>query len=180
MIRKLSKREQYIFAICVTLIVLYAGKKTVWGAFNMKRQERRLEMMKTASTIREYHRIIEENGDIAVRYGVYAGELRQQHSDEEEMSVFLSAIDAKAGAFGLHVSDLKPRRTKNDHFYNEFSAGLSLTGEWIPLMQFLHTLQQSPYFLKIVELQIEKDTRPRGALRCRLALSRVLLTRTVE
>lgn len=179
MILRLSGRERYILAVCAVFMLFYIGRN-IWTAFNMKQRQRQLEISKAESVIRKYRHTLERNGEVRAKYSAYAARLRQQRSDEEEMSVFLSTIDAEARTGGLYVSDLKPRRIKNNGFYSEFSAGLSLSGEWVPVMQFLQVLQQSPHFLKIVELQIEKDTRPQGALRCRLVLSRILFMSTVE
>ena len=170
-----SEREKFlsIVTLCAAVAgVLYAGiylplhRLAVDVREQIDTSERQLQ--KTMRTIhkgkfseKEYQSILEH--------------FKQASSDEQEMSSMLSLIEAVARGINIRIVDMKPRRPKVNDLYNQFFINLEIDGELAAVTEFIHDLQNPPYFFHIDELRLNKVSPQMAGLKCQVTLSKILI-----
>ena len=80
---------------------------------------------------------------------VYEQKFKQSASNEGTMSSILSEIEAAAADLKLQIANLTPKRVKETNFSNRFSVSLSIDGDFMDILQFLHRLQGEPHLLTL-------------------------------
>ena len=90
---------------------------------------------------------------------VYEQKFKQPASNEGTMSSLLSEIEAVAAGLKLQIANLAPKRVKETDFSNRFSVSLSIDGDFMDILQFLHRLQSEPHLFDVEEARFDKGTR---------------------
>jgi len=159
MIRRLSARELKILIVSSILASTYIGyillvrpakEKFISLDEEIAAQQRRL-----ARTSAE----IKKAGDMEKVLAVYEQKFKQPASNEGTMSAILSEIEAVAADLKLQIANLTPKRVKETSFSNRFSVSLSIDGDFMDILQFLHRLQGEPHLFDVEEARFDKGTR---------------------
>ena len=174
--RQLSKREQIIFGICLTLAGVYVLVNGVVKPFRerisgidgmIERKER------------EYNkdmRLIQKAKVARKRNRSALSQFEQTKSSEQVMATILSDIEKVAQDLKLQISDLKPKRVKEGEFFNHFSVSLTLNSEFSKILHFIYKLQNQPYEFNIEEAKFDRGARTRAqVVRTNLTLKKVLV-----
>jgi len=173
--RKFSQRENRIFMLTITVVLLYATYNGMFKPFKQKMISAKLQ---TESLERQYSknlRIIRKAKMITQEYDAYLEEFKQTATNEEVMSSIISEIEATAANLSIQISDLKPMRVKALDFYNHFSVSLKINSELVDIIEFLYVLQDQPHLFDIEELRFVKRTRRKGAV----VMTNLVLTKTL-
>jgi len=176
MARQLTKREQYIFTVAMIAVAVYAGfngiVKPLKGRIDLvegriagkeRQLNKYLRMIRRAKALEEDHRF-------------YLDHFKQSGTDEEVMSAILSEIEEVSRKLGVSISDLKPKRVRNEEAYNSFSVSLAIKSEFPDILKFLHTIQRQPHLFNVEELRFDKQARRKSSsLKTRLVLRKILI-----
>ena len=173
--RHLSQREAKIMVVCIAAVTIYVGYSFVFNPLNAKLIHLDQEIETSEAKLTKYLKIIQRKPMIEEQYHKFSEYLKQESSQEKEMTSILSEIGSIASDIKLPVVDLKPRRVKEVDFYNNFSVSLIVDGEFLTIMQFLHILQNRPHLFGIEEVRLEKGSVRSANIKCRLVLSRALI-----
>ena len=159
MIRRLSAREVKILIVSLLLAFGYIGytflvrpakEKFIALDEEIAAQQRRL-----AKTSAE----IQKAGSLERSWEVYEQKFKQSASNEGTMSSILSEIEAVAADLKLQIANLTPKRVKESELSNRFSVSLTMDGNFMDVLQFLHTLQSEPHLFDVEEARFDKGTR---------------------
>ena len=163
MIRRLSARELKVLIFSSLLAAAYIGyillvrpakEKFISLDEEIAAQQRRL--VKTSMEIKKA-------GDMEKILAAYEQKFKQPASNEGTMSSLLSEIEAVAADLKLQIANLTPKRVKETNFSNRFSVSLSIDGDFMDILQFLHRLQGEPHLFDVEEARFDKGTRQQAA-----------------
>ena len=159
MIRRLSARELKILVVSSTLAFVYIGYILLIRPAKEKLieldQEIELQQRRLAKTSAE----IQKAGATEKVWAVYEQKFRQPASNEGTMSSILSEIEAVAADLKLQIANLTPKRVRESDISNRFSVSLTIDGNFIDVLQFLHTLQGEPHLFDVEEARFDKGMR---------------------
>ena len=173
MSRFLNHREQKIFIIC--LVAVFAAFFYNNLIVPLQREANLLqgEIVIKKTQLAGNFKVIERAEKFDVQYDGYLKRFGKSGTEEEVTSSFLSEIEKVTGKLELHVAELKPQRIEHDEFSDRFSIHLTMSSEFVDIVRFLHTLQQSPYFFDVEEVEFKKSVkRSQGAITTRLVLGK--------
>ncbi|MDO8580292.1 MAG: type II secretion system protein GspM [Candidatus Omnitrophota bacterium] len=176
MIRRLTKREQYIFYICLLFIgifIFYQGLiKPSWEESESLDQKIVIQQRR----LQKDQRLLQEAKGKEKAHAAYLLAYKQNGTDEQVMSSILSQIEKLAGELKLRISDLKPQRVKQLELLNQFSVSVTIDSEFDDILNFLYLLQQEPYSFNVEEVRFDKGTRRNETIiKSQLVLSKVLI-----
>ena len=163
MIRRLSSRELKILVVSSVLASTYIGyillvkpakEKFVALDEEIIAQQRRLARNSTE---------IKKADDMERLLAVYEQRFKQPASNEGTMSSILSEIETVAADLKLKIANLTPKRVKETALSNRFSVSLAIDGDFLDILQFLHTLQSEPHLFDVEEARFDKGTRQQTA-----------------
>ena len=163
MIRRLSARELKILIVSLALAAVYIGYillvKPAREKFVALDEEIALQQRRLAKNSAEMQRA----GSMEKALQVYEQKFKQSASNEGTMSSILSEIEAAAADLKLQIANLTPKRVKETNFSNRFSVSLSIDGDFMDILQFLHRLQGEPHLFDVEEARFDKGTRQQAA-----------------
>ena len=174
--RKLNSREQKILIVCMALIVIFVSYQLLIKPFKngiSSAQEKKITLQKQ---LRKHLEVIEEARQIEKKYEFYKSNYKQGKTDEQLMSSLLSEIEGVAGELGLNISDLKPKRVRNEELFNRFSISLAMDSEFKDVMHFLYLLQGPAHQFIIEELRFDKGMqRNQNSVKSYLVLGKIFI-----
>lgn len=171
----LSARERFLSTLTssmAALAILYAGIYLPLHRQSMDVQEQiEVSERQLQKTIRTIHRgkFSEQEYQTILEY------FKQTSSDEQEMSSMLAQIEAIARGINIRIVDMKPRRPRGFDLYNQFFINLEIDGELVSITEFIHNLQNPPYFFHIDELRLNKVSPQMAGLKCQVTFSKILI-----
>lgn len=176
MIKRLTRREQGIFVICLAMIFIFVGYGGVIKPLRAKIVSTDEEIRIYQRRLKKSTRAIRKSRELEQQYNEYLRKFKQTKTDEQVMASVLSEIESIASDFGLLISDLKPKKVKHEEYHNKFSVSLTISSELIEILRFLHTLQGQPHFFDLEETRFDKSSRRKlSAVKARLVLSKILI-----
>jgi len=176
MIKKLTKREQKIFVVCVAVLCVYVGFSIFFEPLMAKLTAVDEEIRIYEGRLNKNIRTVEKAKGSQRQYDEYLSRFKQSKTDEQVMTSILSEIERVSGKFGLPISELKPKRVMRDEHFNKFSVSLMINGELIDILRFLHTLQDRPHFFNLEEARFDTVTRRTSTtIKTHLVLSKILI-----
>ena len=159
MIRRLSARELKILIVSLFLALTYAGYillvKPAQERFAALDEEIDAQQRRLAKNSAE----IKKTGVTERILADYEHKFKQSASNEGTMSSILSEIEAVAADLKLQIANLAPKRVKETNIANRFSVSLTIDGNFMDVLQFLHTLQSEPHLFDVEEARFDKGTR---------------------
>ena len=163
MIRRLTKREQKIFILCVVLAVVYFIYnflvKPARGKLAMLDQEivaQNRRLAKNAAAMQRAHAL-----ETTIEF--YEQKFKQSRSNEETISSILAEIEAVATQLHLQIANLTPKRVQEANLYKRFLVNLTMDGNFMDILQFVHILQSEPHFFDVEEVRFDKGMREQTA-----------------
>ena len=163
MIRRLSSRELKILVVSSVLASTYIGyillvmpAKEKFFALDEEILAQQRRLAKSATEIKKAD-------DMERLLAVYEQRFKQPASNEGTMSSILSEIEAVAADLKLQIANLTPKRVRESDISNRFSVSLTIDGNFIDVLQFLHTLQGEPHLFDVEEARFDKGTRQQTA-----------------
>lgn len=171
--RTLTKRENQILMACVVLLAVYVGYNFVYKYFLEKFNslEEKIEAQKLH--LIKNQKLLSKQKAWEIQYEQLTQALRQQRSDEQEMAMILSEIEAVVNQIGLRVTDMKPQRVRKEDFYNLFTINLTTDGSLPAILNFIYLLETRPHNFDILEMRLERGSPGSTELRGLLTLSRI-------
>ena len=159
MIRRLSARELKILIVSSVLAATYIGYillvKPAKEKLTVLDEEIAVQQRRLAKSALE----IKKAEDMEKTLAVYEQKFKQPASNEGTMSSILSEIEAVAADRQLQIANLTPKRVKETDISNRFSVSLTIDGDFLDILQFLHTLQSEPHLFDVEEARFDKGTR---------------------
>ena len=163
MIRRLSVRELKILVVSLALAFVYIGYilfvRPAKERIVELDQEIELQQQRLAKSSVE----IQKAGATEKVWAVYEQKFKQPASNEGTMSSILSEIEAVAADLKLQIANLAPKRVRESNISSRFSVSLTIDGNFIDVLQFLHTLQGEPHLFDVEEARFDKGTRQQTA-----------------
>ena len=176
MIKRLTKREQKIFIVCVAVVAIYGGYHGVLKpvVHSAEAIEKRVEA-KEREKIKDL-KVIQRGKAIEGEYQAYFERFGQTRTNEQVKSAMVADIEEVARSLQLQISDLKPKREKKGEFYNRFSISLTIDSSLNEITQFFHAIQSAPHYFDVDEVSFDKASRrPSSQIKTNLVLSKVFL-----
>lgn len=171
----ISQREKNILIIIVSFLVFYAGYNFLFEPLIKKLSSLNKEIASKELKIKKGYKILNQEGVVVEEYKKYAQYLRQNSSDEQEMSSILSEIEAVAHQLNLRISDMKPHKVKVIDFYNSYAVEIECEGKLSEISKFIYTLQSPPHLLKTEKLRLEKQASASNNLKSYLLVTKILI-----
>jgi len=171
----LSKREGFVFALCLLVIIVYAGLNFVFKPLRARDTQLQGKIAVSEKRLKNHLVLLRAEKTVDEEYEKYAPYFQQKLSDEQEMAAILSEIENVANQTGLRIADMKPQRVKKVDFYNSFSAALTVEGGLGVILQFLYASQNIPHLFRVDEIYFEPySKRDSQLIKCRLILDKAL------
>ena len=176
MMRKLTKREKFFFCLFVAAGVIFIGYRfCVYPLMKTSGRQGGAVRSKYIS-LRKKIRSLETLAQLRNDYNLLEEKFEQDGSSEQVISSIISEIESVAGKLNLKISDLKPRKVKEDLYVNRFSVSLTLDSTFDEIIEFLRVLQQDPYRFNVDEFRIDKGSRRKSStLKVRLIIGKFFI-----
>lgn len=164
MIRGLTKREQNIFVLCMILAMVYlvynflikpAREQLFTLDEEIAAQTRRLA--RNAAEMQRAHAL-----EKTIEF--YEQKFKQSRSNEETVSSILAEIEMVATRLHLQIANLTPKKVQETKFYKRFLVSLTMDGDFMDILQFVHILQSDPYLFGVEEARFDKGPRQQAAV----------------
>lgn len=176
MIKRFTQREQII---SIVTLILLGVLVSYYAVIKPLREKIIFLEKKTADQRKQFGKnlkLVREAGEIEKQYAPYLEKFKQDKPNEQVMSGILAEIEAAAAGLELQISDLKPKRVKEDGRYNQFSVSLTIDSNFLNIVHFLHILQSEPHLFEVEELEFDKGSqRKSDTMKTRLVLTKVLI-----
>lgn len=176
MIKRLTQREQAIALVTVILLGILVSYYVVIKPLHEKKFLLEKKMTEQHKQLKKNLKLIQEAEELKKEYTPYLEKFKQQKPNEQVMSGILSEIEAAAAGLDLQISDLKPKRVKEEGEYNQFSVSLTIDSSFVNIVHFLHILQSEPHLFEVEEVEFDKGSQRKSeTMKTRLVLTRVLI-----
>ncbi|MBI5416034.1 MAG: type 4a pilus biogenesis protein PilO, partial [Candidatus Omnitrophica bacterium] len=156
MIRRLTKRERVIFILCVIMAGIYIGYnlvvRPVREAFLRLDRDIGAGQRRLAKSFLE----IRKSVSLDKVFQFYEQKFKQSRSNEETMASILAEIEGVSVPLHLQIANLSPKRVREGEFYNRFSVSLTIDGNFVDILEFLHILQSEPHLFDVEEARFDK------------------------
>jgi len=169
----LNHREQKIFMICLATVSVAVFYNNLIAPLQQEINSLQVEIGIEKKQLIGNLKVIKRAEKFDEQYSNYLKRFGRSGTEEEIASSILSEIETIAGKLKLHVAELMPERIEHDDFNDRFSVRLTMSSEFVDIVRFLHTLQQSPYFFDVEEVEFKRSARrDQGAITTRLVLGK--------
>jgi len=176
MIRRITAREKKIFIAALAALSLSFLYNGLVGPLQEKKDIFDQEIAAGEKQLALNRGIIQRSKALDARYDVYFSQFSRLGTSEETVSSVLSEIESVAGKLGLHVTDLKPNKIRQNEYDHQFSVSLTINSELVDIARFLYTLQQEPHLFDVEEAAFEKFMKKdQTMITTRLVLSKVFI-----
>lgn len=173
--KKLKPRETVILIITIILAILFMAyqfviKPVQEGAIDINDQLR-LDQDK----ILKAREMVAEGPQTDARYRNLVNLIGLNDSDEAQMPTIVSKIESAARENNIHIGNIQPQKSDVGKEVTFLGVEVEIDGQWLDIVQFLNSLQQSPNLYFINELNLEKYSDTANSLRGRIVVSRMCL-----
>ena len=173
--RQLTQREQQILGVCGAVIFLYVSFRMVWIPSQSEGDVLKAKIEARTRLLEKDFKILQNGKTIAGQYDRYLSLLKQEGTDEQEMSAILSLIESLGNEIQLRFSQMKPLQVQREDFYSIFPVSLSMEDSLPKIDRFLYTVQNQPNFFEVEEIHLEKSSTQNNFLQARLVLKKKLI-----
>ncbi|OGX26643.1 MAG: hypothetical protein A2787_02230 [Omnitrophica WOR_2 bacterium RIFCSPHIGHO2_01_FULL_48_9] len=171
---RLSGRERTIFFLCLAVVFVYFVYIFLYQPFQEQRSDLSTQIEAAQREFMKNSKFIENSQAYQAEYDTYLEKFKQQGSEEEVMSSFVSEIEQIAAQFNVRIAEMKPRKVRREDFYNNFSVNLNINTRLNDLIRFLYVLQSDPHFFGVEEFRFDKNFPQNVNLQCQLTVSKTL------
>lgn len=163
MIRRLTKREQKIFILCVLLTAVYLAYNFLVKPASEKLATLDQEIAVQKRRLAQNAAAIQRGRTLERIIAFYEQKFKQIRSNEETVSSILAEIEAVATQLHLQIANLTPKRVQETKFYKRFLVNLTMDGDFMDILQFVHILQSEPHLFEVEEVRFDKGMRQQAA-----------------
>jgi Tfp pilus assembly protein PilO len=182
--RELNKREKIIIATVAIALVVFIVQRLIVEPQSRRLSKARKEL---ASISEQYSSLLPKlAGFKNLRTEVVSKE-RQLASLEEVLSYkaepgeIIHEVSRQAQVYGLQLDHLRPQRTtvlrsragKAEEF-RQLVLNLGIRGRYEQLGEFISSLEEQPFYVKVAELKVERGRERPQLLEIRLQLEIVV------
>lgn len=176
MSRQLSQREQKILIITIGLAVIYLTNTGIIKPLKERIGKIDSQITIEQSRIHKNLRIVNKAKAQDRLYREYENRYKQEKSNEEIMSAMLSDIEQAASDLNLRITDMKPKKVKNEDVYQLFSLSLKIDSHLKDIIRFLYLIQSDPYVFEVETIRFDKGSRKKSkSLKANLILSKIYI-----
>lgn len=175
MARSLSAREKKILIVCLAMVAFYLIYSFGYQKIKEVMRGQESAFLRNEKSLRKYAHVLRSERAIEQKLAGYIKALKQNGSDEQEMTRVLSDIEAVADKVSIRIINMAPEKIKKSDFYNYFSVDVQLEGPLKKICEFLYALESKANYFHVDEMRIEKYSARADTLKCRLVVSRFLI-----
>ncbi len=173
--KKLSKRETLIFIITMALVIFFIAYQFVIKPMHEGSVDINDRLRVDQDRLIKARQMVDHKPLVEARYQHLANLIGVAGSDEAQMPVIISKIEAAARETNIHIANIQPQKSAIQKEARFLAVELEIDGQWLDIVRFLYSLQQQPNFYFITELNLEKYSDSTNSLRGRIVISRVCL-----
>jgi len=157
----LSKNTGPLMYVAGVLAALYLIYNFVVGPIILKfeRLDKAIQMQE--AKLKKNLEITGKKDAIDSEYTKHSDQLRQEKTDEEEVTSLLSNIESIAQGIPISITDMKPRAIKEMDFHKRLAVDIEVEAKMDEITEFIYNLQNEPYLLKIERLRIKSKSSRR-------------------
>lgn len=171
----LSQREKKVLILCQVIAVMFFLDLLVIKPLMQTKENVGVQIASREKQLEQYAGIIGQYAAIKKEYDEYGSYFKQKKLNEEEVSSVLANIDSLAKRFEVNISDLKPGKVKEEGSHSRFSFELFIDGDLTQVLNFIHSLENKPYFFSVDGFRFERKSRHGELIKCRLSLKRIMI-----
>ncbi len=159
MIRRLTRREQGISILCIVMAGVY-----VIYSFLVKPMIVNLATLDDQIIVQS-RRLDKDTMEIGraraseETIALFEKKFKQIRSNEETISSLLAEIEVVANQLQLQITNLTPQRVQEGESYKHFLINLTIDGDFMNILQFVHILQGEGHLLEVQEARFDKGMR---------------------
>ncbi len=172
---RLSKRERYIAYVTTVIVVLFFFNRVMLRPIVDKLKDLNQEIIIQENKLEKSLNILLHEDLINTNYKKYVQNLKQTHSDEEEIAGLLSEIEKIAKSSGVFLSDIKPLPVKKIDYYKEYFVELQTESDISSLIDFAYQLEKSPRLLRVGKFHLVPKKEKASLLKAEISISEILL-----
>ena len=170
-----SAREQKIFIVLLLVCGIFGVYTFVYRPAVIKGEEIDSEISRTRQKLSDQQAVIEKEQQMALVLQDELETVRQKRTNDEEMSSILSDIEAMGSGMNIKVTEIKPQEVKKQDFLNRFSVSLTVDGNLMDMMRFIHALQDPAKHVQIRQLSLERAFVDSKEMLARMVVERTLI-----
>ncbi|HNV23447.1 MAG TPA: type 4a pilus biogenesis protein PilO [Candidatus Omnitrophota bacterium] len=153
----LSNRERKMILFCVISLMLFGIFTGVLRPVISKSIELEEDLKAKAEYLNKYLVKIKKEKEFESQNQSLLNALRSADAPDKAMSFFVSEVEKTAGPLEIKILDLQPQKIKEEEFFNSFLIKISIRGEFLNILEFVHTLQNKPCFFIFEEFLLENN-----------------------
>jgi len=175
--KKLNSRETLILIITLGLIVIFITYQFVIKPMHEGSMDIEDHLLLDHDQLIKARQLVAQKSLIEARYQKLVDLIGMAGSEDVQMPMIVSKIEAAARESNIHIANIQPQRSKTQKEAGFLPVELEMDGQWLDIVQFLYLLQQRPNFYFINEINLEKYSDATNTLRGRMVISRALIPR---
>lgn len=176
---KLSSREILIAVVTLGLMLVFITYRFVIKPMHGESVDINDRLRLVREELAKDEQLAAQKGLIEGRYKNLVDLIGIVDSEEAQMPVVVSKIEAAARESNIHIANIQPQKPFTQKEAKFLSVELEIDGQWLDLVQFIYLLQQQPNLYFINELNLEKYSGSVNSLRGRIVISRMCLINPV-
>ncbi len=153
---QLTAREQVIFVFLLIVCFVYGGYALIYRPSLAKRQQLDVEIRLAKKELGGQEKVIQKERRWAEGFSDTIKSMRQNTTNEEAMSTILTEIENAARGTPIRVTEMKPQGALKVGEYNQLTISLTVDGNFLDILAFIHVLQTPPHDLRITRFEFEK------------------------
>lgn len=158
------KKEKALLTIIVSLGILSLIYSVMINPILMKLKSLNKTILVNETKLDSNLKILKQKDIIQDEYERYSELLRQENSDEQEMTLLLSNIESAVRGVALRITAMKPKAIKKVDLYKRLSVDVEVEAELSEMTKFIYNLENEPYLLRIGRLRLGRKSRRRSSL----------------
>lgn len=169
---RFSRRERGLAAMTLAAAAVAAAYVLIVEPLARQWQDlnRQIEV-KTNKLIRDLRllsaeKAIEEEHSRLSRHSLSSG------IEEQDVARVLSELEDLARSEAVDIVDMRPHPVEEGDGYKEILVDVSLEAAMLPLMKFLHRIENAPNRLRVRRLTLAAESDKDGLLRCSVFISK--------
>ena len=118
---------------------------------------------------------VSQKKDIAHEYEKYARYQKDAGSDEEKMTIMLSALEDIGRDSGLTLLDIKPQQSDNITTFKKFSIAVEAAGTVEQLISFLYKLNTSDNLFRVEKLRLNVRDKNAQQIKASIMVTKIFV-----
>lgn len=169
----LSKREKSVLYFAIGILLFSLVYTFILEPMLKKWTRLGGQILVKETKLKKNLRIISQREFIQSEYAKFVNFIETGGTDEEKITKLLGEIEGKANGAFVHITDIKPRQTKDFRDYRRFTVDLEIEASMENLSKFVYDLYSSSQFLRIEKLQLNAKGSQSNILNCHMLITKL-------